>query len=66
VYNFDECGFRPSEGESWRVVRSKKNVPNLPKAKKGENITAIECITTNGWQIEPLFIFKGGGAIIEN
>lgn len=59
VYNFDECGFQPSEGISRKVIGSKGTIPDLPEAKKGENITAIECIAADGWQMDPWFIFKG-------
>jgi hypothetical protein len=38
---------------------------DLAKTKRGENITTLECITTDRWQIDPLFIFKSGGVFIE-
>jgi transposase-like protein len=59
VYNFDECGFRPGEGRSRKVIGSKGAIPNLPESERGENITAIECISADGWQMDPWFIFKG-------
>jgi hypothetical protein len=66
VYNFDECGFQPGEGRSRKVIgtkisskASKAAVPDLPEAERGENITAIECIAADGWQMDPWFIFKG-------
>jgi hypothetical protein len=62
VYNFDEAGFQPGEGKSRTVISTKvttKAVPDLPKAERGENITTIKCITADGWQMDPWFIFKG-------
>ncbi|GFF55804.1 transposase [Aspergillus udagawae] len=58
VYNFDECGFRPGEGRSRKVISS-KSAPDLAESERGENITAIECISADGWQMDPWFIFKG-------
>ena len=34
-------------------------VPDLAESKRGENITSIECIAADGWQMDPWFIFKG-------
>jgi hypothetical protein len=62
VYNFDEAGFQPGEGKSRTVISTKvttKAVPDLPEAERGENITTIECIAADGWQMDPWFIFKG-------
>jgi hypothetical protein len=59
VYNFDEWGFRPGEGRSRKVISSKGAIPDLPESERGENITAIECISADGWQMDPWFIFKG-------
>jgi hypothetical protein len=45
VYNFDECGFQPSESRLRNVVSSKgkdkglKSAPDLPESKEYENIT---------------------------
>ncbi|KAF4236562.1 hypothetical protein CNMCM8980_009552 [Aspergillus fumigatiaffinis] len=59
VYNFDECGFQPGEGKSRNVISSKgSKVPDLAESERGENITAIECIAADGWQMDPWFIFK--------
>jgi hypothetical protein len=60
VYNFDECGFQPGEGRSRKVIslKGKASIPNLPESERGENITAIECIAADGWQMDPWFIFK--------
>jgi hypothetical protein len=71
VYNFDECGFQPGEGKSRKVIGTKittkgkgkgkasKAVPDLAESKRGENITSIECIAVDGWQMDLWFIFKG-------
>jgi transposase-like protein len=49
VYNFDECGFQPSEGKSRNVISSKgSKVPDLAESERGENITAIKCIAADG------------------
>ena len=69
VYNFDECGFRPGEGKSHKVIGSKsksKSCPSLAETERGENITAVECIGADGWQMDPLFIFKSGGIFMES
>lgn len=31
------------------VVGSKKNVPDLGKAERGETITAAQCVVADGW-----------------
>jgi hypothetical protein len=65
VYNFDECGFQPGEGKSRKVIGSKgkgktpSNIPDLAESERGENITSIECVAADGWQMAPWFIFKG-------
>ena len=63
IYNFDECGFRPGEGKNQRVVGRKSKRPDIAETERGENITAVECIAADGWQMDPLFIFKGGSFI---
>ena len=68
VYNFDECGFQPGEGKNQNVVSRKnspKSCPDLAVTERGENITVLECIAADGWQMDPLFIFKSGGAFME-
>lgn len=62
VYNFDECGFRPGEGKSRNVIGS-KSCPDLGESERGETITAVECIAADGWQMDPLFIFKAAGSL---
>jgi hypothetical protein len=59
VYNFDECGFQPGQGRSRNVIGAKSSCPDLAESERGENITALECIAADGWQMDPLFIFKG-------
>jgi hypothetical protein len=59
VYNFDECGFQPGEGISRNVISSKGKAADLAESERGENITAIECVAADGWQMDPWFIFKG-------
>ncbi|KAK9631694.1 hypothetical protein V6Z94_010194 [Aspergillus fumigatus] len=78
VYNFDECGFQPGEGKSRKVIGTKittkgkgkgkasKAVPDLAESERGENITSIECIAADGWQMDPWFIFKGNGIFMES
>ena len=66
VYNFDEYGFRPGEGKSRNVIGLKKGCrPDLAETERGENITAVECIAADGWQMDPLFIFNSGGVFLE-
>ena len=51
VYNFDECGFRPGEGQSRKVIGSKsklKSCPDLAETERGENITAVKYIAADG------------------
>ncbi|KAF7169957.1 hypothetical protein CNMCM5623_002481 [Aspergillus felis] len=70
VYNFDECGFQTGEGKSRKVIGSKgkgkASVPDLAESERGENITAIECVAADGWQMDPWFIFKGNGIFMES
>jgi hypothetical protein len=61
VYNFDECGFQPGQGRSRKVLGSKSSCPDLAETERGETITAVECISADGWLMDPLFIFKGSG-----
>ena len=67
VYNLDEYGFQPGEGKSRKVLGSRKrSCPDLAESERGENITAVECIAADGWNMDPLFIFKSGGIFMEN
>ena len=60
IYNMDECGFRPGECKPRKVIGSQKRyVPDLATLDHAETITAVECIAADGWQMEPLFIYKG-------
>lgn len=61
IYNFDECGFQPGQGRSRNVIGANSSCPDLAETERGENITALECIAADGWQMDPLFIFKGTG-----
>lgn len=66
VYNFDECGFQPGQGRARKVFGSiKSSCPDLPEGEKGENITALECISADGWIMDPFFIFKASGSFME-
>ncbi|KAI9037539.1 uncharacterized protein KD926_000259 [Aspergillus affinis] len=59
VYNFDECGFQPGKGKRQNVLTRKGRVCDLAESEHSENITALECISADGWIKKPLFIFKG-------
>ncbi|KAI9037743.1 uncharacterized protein KD926_000006 [Aspergillus affinis] len=59
VYNFDECGFQPGKGKRQNVLTRKERVRDLTESEHSENITALECISADGWIMKPLFIFKG-------
>ena len=61
VYSFDECGFQPGHGRARNVLGSKPSCPDLAEAERGETITAVECISADGWLMDPLFIFKSSG-----
>jgi hypothetical protein len=61
VYNFDECGFQPSQGRARNLFGSKSSCPDLAESEKGENITALKCISADGWVIDLFFIFKASG-----
>jgi hypothetical protein len=61
VYNFDECGFQPGQGRARKVFGS-KDCPDLAEGERGENITAVECISADGWLMAPFFIFKASGS----
>jgi hypothetical protein len=39
-----------------------KLCPDLAESEKGENITAVERISADGWLMAPFFIFKASGA----
>lgn len=68
VYNLDECGLRPTEGINHNVVGKrdpKKSCPDIAETERGKNITALECIAADGWQMDPLFITKRNGSVIE-
>lgn len=65
VYNFDECGFQPGQGRAQKVFGSKTSCPDLAEGEKGENITAVECISADGWIMDLFFIFKASGNFIE-
>jgi hypothetical protein len=65
VYNFDECGFQPGQGRARKVFGSKTSCPDLAESEKGENITAVECISADGWIMDPFFIFKATGNFME-
>jgi hypothetical protein len=62
VYNFDECGFQPGQGQSRKVIGSRVSCPDLAETERGETITAVECIAADGWLMDPLFIFKSSGS----
>ena len=57
LYNFDETGFCLRQGSSHAVVTVYKH-KRSPTAQ-GENITAVECISADGFILDPLFILKG-------
>lgn len=60
MYNFNECGFQPGQGQARKIFGS-SNYPDLAEGKRGETITAVEYISANGWLMDPFFIFKAAG-----
>jgi hypothetical protein len=65
VYKFDECGFQPGQGRARNVLGSKSSFPDLAEAERGETITVVECIGTDGLLMDPPFIFKSSGNFME-
>jgi hypothetical protein len=65
VYNMDECGFCPGQGQSRKVI-SAKACPDLASVARGENITMVECIAADGWLMDPMVIFTGSGTYMES
>lgn len=58
IYNVDKCGIQPGRGKDQKVIRG-DYAPDLPESEHRKTITAVECIAADGWQMDPLFIFKG-------
>ena len=43
------------------MLSSKSSCPDLAESERGETITVVECISADGWLMDPLFIFKSSG-----
>ncbi|KAJ5143674.1 transposase [Penicillium bovifimosum] len=68
IYNFDECGFWAAEDRNQNEVDSQdgsRSGPDLAETERGGNITAFECVSADGWQLEPLYIFKRDGELVD-
>lgn len=59
IYNFDETGFALGQGESQKVVTKNPHRSRIESHEYCENLTAIECISADGWAMTPFFIAKG-------
>jgi hypothetical protein len=61
IYNIDETGFILGEGEKAYIIIDKKrgSSNHRIKAKKGELLTAIECVSATRTAIAPMIIYKG-------
>lgn len=54
-------------GKSRKVISAKgKSCSDLAESPKGENITTVECIYADGWQMDPMITFTSQGAFIES
>ena len=61
IYNFDETGFAMGLIAAAKVI-TRSDVPGKPFLLQPGNrewVTAIECISSNGWALPPCIIFKG-------
>lgn len=61
IYNFNETGFQIGQGKDQKVVTVRPNQAkrgNLT-VEMGELVSAVECITADGFTLMPYFIFKG-------
>lgn len=61
IYNFDETGFAMGLIAAAKVV-TRSDVPGKPFLLQPGNrewVTAIECISSNGWALPSCIIFKG-------
>lgn len=63
IYNFDETGFILGETKRQRVISRQKR-PQAASDCTRESLTAVECVSADGWVAPPFFIFKGQ-AILE-
>lgn len=58
LYNFDESGFRIGEGRQQKVVSTRGKYANISTGGPTESLTAIECISADGWVMPPWFLVK--------
>ena len=63
IYNFDETGFILGETRRQKVISQQKR-PQVASDCTRESLTAVECVSADGWVAPPFFIFKGQ-AILE-
>jgi hypothetical protein len=62
IYNFDETGFALGIIATAKVICScdRPGKPSLIQPGNREWVTAVECISTQGFALPPLIIFKSG------
>jgi hypothetical protein len=58
IYNFDETGFQLGQQPN-RSKSIGRRSARIEKANTRESLTAIECISADGFIIPPFFIFEG-------
>lgn len=61
IYIFVEYGFLTGQGRSGNVIDTRSSCPDLAEPGRGETITAVECITADGWLMAALLVFKSNG-----
>ena len=60
IYNIDETGFVLGDGEKRYAILDKRlGIGSTAKAKKGESLIVIECVSAIGASISPMIIYKG-------
>lgn len=61
IYNSDETGFQLGQGKNQKVVttRPEQAIRGHAAGEIGELVSAIECVSADGFTITPYFIFKG-------
>jgi hypothetical protein len=58
IYNWDETGYQIGQGLNQHVLSTRQNA-TIATGDRGETITGIECIATDGWVMFPWFLVKG-------
>jgi hypothetical protein len=59
IYNFDETGFSLGQGRPQNVISKNIHRTRTHSFERGQLLTGIECISADGWKMEPYFIAPG-------